>query len=60
MFINKLLNFIIIDLFPKIGNGQVAENVLLEKMIRDLLESHNFENFVQSDKKKHSGENKID
>ena len=45
IFVNKLLNFIKIDSFSKIGNGQVIENLFLEKMIRHLLESHNFQKF---------------
>ena len=42
IFINKLLYFIIIDLFPKIGNGQVVENPFPKKMIHDVSESHHF------------------
>ena len=38
---NKLLKFIIIDSFLKIGNGQV-ENLYPEKMIHDLSESNHF------------------
>ena len=37
-FINKLLIFIIIDSFYKIGNEQVVENFLPEKMNSDLKE----------------------
>ena len=36
IFINKLLNLIIIDLFSKIRNGQVVENIFLDKMILHL------------------------
>ena len=38
-FINKLLNFLIIDSFSKIGKGQVVENLEIlnpGKVIRDL------------------------
>ena len=45
IFINKLLNLIIFDKFSKIGDGQVVENLFLEKMIRNLLESHHFFKF---------------
>ena len=33
------------NLFSKIGNGEVVENLFSEKMIHDLLESHNFLKF---------------
>ena len=33
------------NLFSKIGNGQVVENLLPKKMNRDLLESHHFLKF---------------
>ena len=33
------------NLFSKIGNGEVMENLFSEKMIRDLSESHNFLKF---------------
>ena len=36
IFINKLLNLIIIDSFSKIGNGQVADNLFSGKMIYNL------------------------
>ena len=36
IFIKKVLNFIIIDSFKKIGNDQVTENLFSKKMIRDL------------------------
>ena len=42
MFINKLLNLIIIDSFSKIGDGQVVANPFPEKVIEDLLELHHF------------------
>ena len=45
IFINEVLNLIIIYLFSKIRNGQVVENLIFEKMIRNLLESHNFLKF---------------
>ena len=45
IFINKLLNLIIINSYSKIENGQVVENLFLEKVIRNLLESHNFLKF---------------
>ena len=38
IFINKLLNLIIIYLFSKIGDGQVIENLPSEKIFRDLSE----------------------
>ena len=40
IFINKFLNLVIVDSFSKIGNGQVVENLFLEKVICNLLESH--------------------
>ena len=33
------------NLFLKIRNGEVVENLFSEKMIHDLLESHNFLKF---------------
>ena len=46
IFINKLLNLMIIYLYPKIRNGQVVENLFPEKMTRDIrLESHYFWKF---------------
>ena len=42
MFVNKLLYLIIIDLFSKIGNGQVVENPFPKKIIHDLSESQHF------------------
>ena len=33
------------NLFLKIRNGEVRENLFFEKMIHDLLESHNFLKF---------------
>ena len=33
------------NLFSKIGNGEVVENLFSEEIIRDLLESHNFLKF---------------
>ena len=39
------MNFIIIDTFSKIRNGQVVENLFLEKVIRKLLELDNFLKF---------------
>ena len=38
----KLLNFIIIDSFSKIGNSNVVEILFHGKMIHDLYESHHF------------------
>ena len=40
------------NLFLKIRNGEVVENIFSEKMIHDLLESHNFSNLARSDEKK--------
>ena len=45
IFINKLLNLIIIDLFPKFGNGPVVEHLFPKKIIHDLLESDHFFKF---------------
>ena len=45
IFINKLLNLIIIYSFKKIENGQVVGNLFLEKVICNLLKSHNFLKF---------------
>ena len=54
------MNFIIIDLFSKIVNCQVVENVFLEKMICDSLKNHIiFKNLAQRDKKKSPGKNKV-
>ena len=33
------------NLFSKIGNGQVVENIFPKRMNRDLLESHHFYKF---------------
>ena len=44
-FLNKLLNLMIINSFSKIGNGQVVENLFLQKVICNLLKSHNFLKF---------------
>ena len=33
------------NLFPKIGYGKIVKILFLEKMIRDLLESHHFVKF---------------
>ena len=41
-----MLNLIIIYSFSKIGNGQVVGNHFLEKVICNLLKSHNFLKFV--------------
>ena len=60
MFINKLLHLIIIDVFSKIGNRQVVENLFPGKMIYDLLESHHSWKFGSKGwEKKSSGKNKI-
>ena len=54
MFIKNLLNLIIIDLFKKIENGQLVENLFPEKMIHDLSESYIFLIFGKKRyKKKH-------
>ena len=45
IFINKLLNLIIIDSFSKSGIGPVVESLFLIKVTRNLLESHNFLKF---------------
>ena len=37
-----MLYLMIIDLFSKIGNGQIVENLFPKKMIHDLSESHHF------------------
>ena len=47
IFINKLLNLIVIYSFSKIGNGYVVGNLFPKTMNRDLLESHNFLKFVK-------------
>ena len=47
MFINKLLNLIIIDLFAKVGNIQVVENIFPDKMIHNLSKSHHFLKFCK-------------
>ena len=59
IFINKLLHLIIIDLFSKIGNGQIVENLFPKKMIYDLSESHHFLKFGKKRKKKSWFKNKI-
>ena len=46
VFIKKLLN-LIIDLFSKIGNGQVVENLFSEKMIHYLSESNYVCNYIK-------------
>ena len=46
------------NLFPKIGNGQVVKIVFPEKMIRDLLESHYFLKFSMKRWGKKFGKNK--
>ena len=45
IFINKLLYLIIINSISKVGNVHVIENLFLEKVIRNLLVSHNFFKF---------------
>ena len=59
IFINKLLNFVIIVSFQKIGNGKVVKILIPEKMIRDLLELHNFVKFSMKEYEKKFGKNKV-
>ena len=47
------------NLFLKIRNGEVVGNLFSKKLIHDLLESHNFQNLVRSDKKKSWVKNNI-
>ena len=47
------------NLFLKIRNGEVVGNLFSEKIIHDLLESHNFLKFGKNDKKKSWIKNKI-
>ena len=42
IFLNKLLNLIIINSVSKTENGQVVENLFPEKMIHNSLESQHF------------------
>ena len=45
IFINKLLNLIIIDLFLKIEDRQIVENLFSEWVIHDFSKSHHFQKF---------------
>ena len=45
IFINKLLNLIIIYSISKIGNGKVVGNLFFEKVICNFFKSHNFLKF---------------
>ena len=46
IFIIKILNLIITNLFSIIGNCQVVGNLFPEKIISNLLETHHFLKFI--------------